>query len=60
MDTQHFALHQWVDQYVLSLKKINTASNKSERMTNTLEKSLFYRYMEYFMGNILPEYVKPH
>jgi len=60
MDTKHFALQQWVDQDLLSLRRINTADNESDLMTKNLGRSLFYRHMEYLMGKILPEYVKPH
>ena len=46
MDTKHFALQQWVDQDLLSLKRINTADNESDLMTKNLGRSLFYRHTE--------------
>ena len=60
MATKHFALQQWCDLDLLTLKRINTADNESDLMTKNLARTLFYRHTEYFMGNIIPEYVKDH
>ena len=57
MDTKHFALQQWVDLDLLTLKRIATADNESDGMTKNLGRTLFYRHMEYLMGKIIPEYV---
>lgn len=57
MDTKHFALQQWVDLDLLTLKRIDTADNESDGMTKNLGRTLFYRHMEYLMGKIIPEYV---
>ena len=57
MDTKFFALQNWVDLDLLSLKRINTADNESDGMTKNLARTLFYRHMEYLMGKITPEYV---
>ena len=58
MDTKHFALQQWVDLDLLSLKRIATADNESDGMTKNVGRTLFYRHMEYLMGKIIPEYVE--
>ena len=60
MDTKHFALQQWVELDLLSLKRIATADNESDGMTKNLGRTLFYRHMEYLMGKIRPEYVNSH
>ena len=60
MDTKHFALQNWVDLDLLTLRRINTADNESDPMTKNLEKTLFYRHREYIMGEISPEFVNTH
>ena len=60
MDSKHFAVQQWVEQDILSLKRINTADNESDLMTKNLGRFLFYRYTDYLMGKILPEYMRAH
>ena len=57
MDTKHFALQNWVELDLLTLKRINTSDNESDLMTKNLRRNFFYRHMEYLMGKIPPAYV---
>ena len=58
MDTRHFALQDWVNRDLLILRKISTHDNYSDAMTKPLPRTLFYRYMEFIQGKIIPSYAK--
>jgi len=45
IDTKYFALQNWVDLDLLTLRHINTADNESDLMKNNLRRTLFYRHM---------------
>ncbi len=60
MDTQAFALQSWVDQDLISIKRIDTSDNYSDGMTKALSRTLFYRHNDYVMGRVLPDYTRKH
>ena len=57
MDIKHFALQQWVEQDLLILKRVVTADNESDLLPKNLSRTLFYRYIEYIMGKVVPVYL---
>jgi hypothetical protein len=58
MDIKTFALQDWVQMDLLSLKRIDTSDNYSDVMTKATGRVLFYRHMNYILGKIIPSYVK--
>jgi hypothetical protein len=56
MDIKHFALLDWVEQDLLVLEHIKTSNNSADAMTKTLNKSLFYRHYNTYMGLRIPAY----
>ena len=56
METRFFALQDWVNRDLLTLRRINTSDNYSDAMTKALTKSLFYRHMDFIKGNMIPTY----
>ena len=56
MDTKYFALQQWVEQDLLTLKRISTSDNEADAMTKNLARTLFYRHQDYIMGRVIPDY----
>lgn len=56
MDIKHFALLDWVEQDLLVLEHIKTSDNIADAMTKTLNKSLFYRHYNTYMGLRIPAY----
>ena len=56
MDTRHFALQDWVNRDLITLRRINTSDNYSDAMTKPLQRSLFYRHLNFIQGKIIPEY----
>ena len=60
MDIRHFALQDWVNQDLLTLKRITTSDNYANVMTKSLHKSLFYKHMNFIQGKIIPQYSYAH
>ena len=58
MDTKHFAIQDWVENDLLTLKSISTSDNESDLLTKNLGRTLLYRHKDYLMGNIIPEYAQ--
>ena len=58
MEIKHFALLDWVEQDLLILEHVPTASNAADAMTKPLERNLFYRHFDTYMGYRIPEYCK--
>ena len=56
METRHFALQDWVDRDLLTLKRITTSDNHSDAMTKPLARTLFYRHMDFIQGKLTPKY----
>ena len=56
MDIKTFAIQEWVEKDLLTLKRINTADNYSDVMTKCTGRTLFYRHMNYIHGKIRPSY----
>lgn len=53
MDTKHFALQNWADLDLLTLKMINKADNESNLTTNNIGKTVLYCHMDYLMGRMI-------
>ena len=60
MDTKHFAIQHWVNTDLLILKRIGTNDNELDVMTKNMRRTLFYRYIDYLMGQVIPDYAKVH
>jgi hypothetical protein len=58
MEIKHFALLDWVEQDLLILEHVPTASNAADAMTKPLERNLFYRHFDTYMGYRIPGYCK--
>jgi hypothetical protein len=58
IEIKHFALLDWVEQDIITLKSISTHNNAADAMTKPLSKQLFYRHMNTYMGHRKPEYVQ--
>jgi hypothetical protein len=58
MEIKHFALLDWVEQDLLILEYIPTHQNVADAMTKPLERTLFYRHFDTYMGIRVPEYCK--
>ena len=57
IDIKHFKIQEWVEQDILTMKRINTHDNRSDAMTKALPHGLFYRHMDRIMGREIPSYV---
>ena len=58
MDVKYFAIHNWIENDLLVLARIDTSDNESDTMTKNVGRTLFYRHQDYLMGEIIPEYAK--
>ena len=56
MDLKYFGLQEWVERDLLVLRRINTADNYADALTKALGRTLFYRHMNFIMGQITPMY----
>ena len=56
LDTRYFALQDWVENDLLTLKRVNTADNEADILTKVVGRSLFTRHSDYIMGKVIPEY----
>ena len=56
MDISYFALADWVEQDLMLLERVHTAINIADHMTKILDRTLFYRHVDYIMGHIPPQY----
>ena len=54
MEIKHFALLDWVEQDLLILQHVPTSQNVADAMTKPLEKTLFYRHFDTYMGHRIP------
>ena len=54
LDLNHFGFQKWVQQDLLILHPINTSDNYADAMTKALGRTLFYWYMNFIMGRIVP------
>ena len=56
MDLKCFGLQDWIQRDLLILYKINTSDNYADSMTKALGRTLFYRHMNFVIGQIVPQY----
>ena len=56
MNIRHFALQDWIDRDLSTLRRISTHDNYSDAMTKALARTLFYRHMNFIQGKIIPHY----
>ena len=56
MDIRYFALADWVEHDIMILERIHTSINVADHMTKILDRTLFYRHVDYIMGHIPPMY----
>ena len=57
MDIKYFALQDWVDQDLITLKRIDTSDNEADTLTKCVGRTLFYRHNDFIMGRVIPDYV---
>ena len=50
VDLHHFVVVGWVTQDLLNIKKISTKDNRSDTLTKSLGKTLFYRHTDTLLG----------
>ena len=53
-------IQQWVDTYLLVLKRIGTNENESDGMTKNVARDIFYMHIYYLIRKILQEYATKH
>ena len=56
MDIRHFALQEWVERDLVVLEAVPTALNRSDTLTKSLGKTLFYRHLDHIMGHVPPQW----
>ena len=56
MDIRYFMLAEWVERDLVILERIHTSINLADHMTKILDRTLFYRHVDYIMGHIPPKY----
>eukprot|EP00804_Cyclotella_cryptica_P011890 CCRYP_004389-RB/>CCRYP_004389-RB protein AED:0.60 eAED:0.60 QI:0/-1/0/1/-1/0/1/0/168 len=57
MDIRYFALADWVERDIMVLQRVHTSINMADHMTKLLDRTLFYRHIDYIMGHIPPIYL---
>ena len=57
IDTRHFAILSWVEQDLITLKRVPTNDNSSDALTKNTPRILFNRHIDYILGRTQPEYV---
>ena len=60
MDIRYFTLSEWVERDLMVLERIHMAVNVADHMTKLLDRTLFYRHVDYLMGHIPPAYSPCH
>ena len=58
IDIKYFAIQDWVDRDMITLKRIATTDNSADALTKQTQRTLFYRHTNHIMGKIVPDYVK--
>ena len=58
IDIKNFVLQDWCETYIITMKRINNKNNSSDILIKATPRTIFYRYMEYILGKVIPEYVK--
>ena len=58
IDIKKFALQDWCETHIITMKRINNKNNSSDILIKATPRTIFYRYMEYILGKVIPEYVK--
>jgi hypothetical protein len=56
MDIRYFALSDWVEMDLMRLERVHTSINEADHLTKLLDRTLFYRHVDYMMGHIPPAY----
>ncbi len=56
MDIRYFSLAEWVERDLMILERIHTSINVADHMTKILDRTLFYRHVDYIMGHVPPSY----
>ena len=54
VDMRYFAVLEWVEQDLLTVKKISTHDNSADVLTKSLGKTLFYRHVDTLLGKRRP------
>ena len=57
IDIRHFAILSWVEQDLITLKRVPTNDNSSDALTKNTPRILFNRHADYILGRTQPEYV---
>ena len=58
IDTRHFAILSWVENDLITLKRVPTNDNSSDALTKNTPRILFNRHVDYILGRTQPEYVR--
>ena len=57
IDTRSFALLSWVEQDLITLKRVPTSDNSADALTKNTPRILFNRHTDYILGKTPPDYV---
>ncbi|KAL7512029.1 hypothetical protein ACHAXN_009117 [Cyclotella atomus] len=60
MDIKYFSLAEWVECDLMILERVNTAINTADHFTKILDRTLFYRHVDFILGHIPPPYSPCH
>jgi hypothetical protein len=58
VDVKEFVLLDWVEQDLITMRRITTSANYSDGLTKPLARILHYRHFDRLMGRYTPSYVK--
>ncbi|KAL7484622.1 hypothetical protein ACHAW6_010248 [Cyclotella cf. meneghiniana] len=56
VDIRYFALSERVEHDLMILERIHTSVNVADHMAKILDRTLFYRHVDYITGHIPPKY----
>ncbi|KAL7555072.1 hypothetical protein ACHAWF_018706 [Thalassiosira exigua] len=56
MDIKYFVLCEWIERDMLKLERVDTSLNMADHFTKPLPRALFYRHVDYILGNVPPAY----
>jgi len=56
MDIKYFSICEWVDRDLMHLERIDTSINMWDHFTKALNRALFHRHADFFLGHVPPMY----
>lgn len=59
IEIRHYAILDWIEHDLITVKKIHTSDNAADTLNNTLSGTLFHRHNDTLMGNRQPTRLPP-